>query len=86
MAVLDLLARLIMKLPYERKLLYAFWAILFLTYVASIATVFLGCRPISLHWQINPDPGDWYANSRRGYVDHKLTPTQRHWQYLDLHV
>jgi hypothetical protein len=60
MAVLDLLASLIMRLPFERRLLYSFWAVLFLTFVASIVTTFLGCSPIRLHWQVDPDPGTWY--------------------------
>lgn len=58
MAVLDLLGRLIMKMPYERKLLYVFWTVLAVTFVASIATVFVGCAPFRRHWQIFPDPGD----------------------------
>lgn len=58
MAVLDLLSRLIMKMPYEMKLLYAIWATLFLTFVASITTVFTACTPLRLSWQINPNPGD----------------------------
>jgi hypothetical protein len=60
MAVLDLLAILIMRMPFERRLLYSFWAVLFLTFLASIVTVFLSCRPVSLHWRIEPDPGNWY--------------------------
>ena len=58
MAVLDLLSRLIMKLPFERKLLYGFWATLLLTFIASIVTVFTGCTPLRRSWQINPNPGD----------------------------
>ncbi|KAF1843520.1 uncharacterized protein K460DRAFT_378648 [Cucurbitaria berberidis CBS 394.84] len=58
MAVLDLLARLIMKMPYERKLLYVFWTALFLTYLASIIPVFVGCHPFKKNWQIHPYPGD----------------------------
>lgn len=57
MAVLDLLARLIMKMPYERRVLYLFWAALLVTFVASIITTFVGCRPFKRHWQIHPDPG-----------------------------
>jgi hypothetical protein len=63
MAVLDLLASLIMRLPFERRLLYSFWTILFVTFVASIITTFSSCTPISLHWQVDPDPGDWYKSS-----------------------
>jgi hypothetical protein len=58
MAVLDLLSRLIIKMPFERKLLYAIWATLLMTFVASLATVFTGCTPFRSHWQINPDPGE----------------------------
>ncbi|KAF2024699.1 hypothetical protein EK21DRAFT_78130 [Setomelanomma holmii] len=58
MAVLDLLARLIMKLPFERKLLYGFRAVLVMTFVPAVVTVFSGCRPFSLYWQIRPDPGE----------------------------
>jgi hypothetical protein len=58
MAVLDLLSRLIMKLPFERRLLYIIWATLLLTFVASITTVFTSCTPIRRAWQINPNPGD----------------------------
>ncbi|KAF2847480.1 hypothetical protein T440DRAFT_491921 [Plenodomus tracheiphilus IPT5] len=57
MAVLDLLGRLILKMPYERKLLYVFWIILATTFLASMATVFVGCSPFRRHWQIYPDPG-----------------------------
>jgi hypothetical protein len=63
MAVLDLLAILIMRLPFERRLLYSFWTILFVTFVASIITTFSSCSPINLHWQVDPDPGDWYELS-----------------------
>ncbi|CAO2652984.1 Nn.00g023950.m01.CDS01 [Neocucurbitaria sp. VM-36] len=58
MAVLDLLARLIMKMPYERKVLYVFWTALAVTFTASIVTVFVECHPLKRHWQINPDPGN----------------------------
>jgi hypothetical protein len=60
MAVLDLLASLIMRLPFERRLLYSFWAVLFATFVASIVTTFSSCASIRLYWQIDPDPGNWY--------------------------
>jgi hypothetical protein len=61
MAVFDLLARLIANMPYERILTYGFWTALFSTFVASVVTIFIGCRPFGLHWQINPDPGEWYV-------------------------
>jgi hypothetical protein len=61
MAVLDLLA-IIMRLSFERRLLYSFWAVLCLTFIASIVTTFLSCSPVHLHWQIDPDPGKWYNN------------------------
>lgn len=57
MAVLDLLARLVVRMPYERKLMYFMWAVLGATFIASIVTVFIGCQPFELHWQIYPDPG-----------------------------
>jgi hypothetical protein len=60
MAVLDLLASLIMRLPFERRLLYSFWAVLFLTFLASVTTTFMSCNPVRLHWQVVPDPGTWY--------------------------
>lgn len=60
MAVFDLLARLISKMPYERTLVYSFWAVLLTTFIASITTIYAGCRPFETHWQIYPDPGDWY--------------------------
>jgi hypothetical protein len=63
MAVLDLLAKIIVKLPFERRLLYIFQAALSLTFIASIITVPVGCSPVSLHWQIYPNPGTWYATS-----------------------
>lgn len=62
MAVFDLLAKLIAKIPYERIIVWGFWIALLSTFVASIVTVFIGCRPLKQHWQIYPDPGDWYAN------------------------
>ncbi|KAH9879479.1 hypothetical protein IAQ61_001297 [Plenodomus lingam] len=58
MAVLDLLGRLIMKMPYERKILYVFWTVLGVTFVVSITTVFVECHPFQRHWQIFPDPGE----------------------------
>jgi hypothetical protein len=61
MAVLDLLSKIIMKLPFERRLLNGFQAVLLLTFVASIVTVLVGCSPVSRHWQIYPNPGTWYA-------------------------
>ncbi|KAI1744776.1 hypothetical protein F4680DRAFT_235126 [Xylaria scruposa] len=33
------------------------WAAVAVTYVGNILITFLECRPISLYWQINPDPG-----------------------------
>lgn len=62
MAVFDLLARIISKMPYERYVVYGFWTVLFSTFVASVVTVFVGCQPFDRHWQIYPDPGDWYGN------------------------
>lgn len=64
MAVFDLLARIISKMPYERYVAYGFWALLFSTFVASMITVFVGCRPFERHWQIYPDPGNWYGKIR----------------------
>lgn len=61
MAVLDLMARLIMKMPYERKVLYGFRGVLGLTFAASVITVFVGCTPFQRYWQIYPDPGTWYV-------------------------
>lgn len=66
MAVFDLLARIIAKMPYERVLVYGFWTVLLTTFVASVATVYVECRPFDRHWQIYPDPGDWYGEQ---YVD-----------------
>lgn len=57
MAVLDLLAKLIMKMPYERKVLYVFWTVIGATFIASLVSVFIGCKPFPLHWQIYPNPG-----------------------------
>lgn len=64
MAVFDLLARIISKMPYERYVVYGFWTLLFSTFIASVITVFVGCRPFERHWQIYPDPGDWYGRIR----------------------
>ncbi|KAI0858870.1 hypothetical protein F4860DRAFT_505130 [Xylaria cubensis] len=33
------------------------WAAVAVTYIGNILITFLECRPISLYWQINPDPG-----------------------------
>ncbi|KAF1920515.1 hypothetical protein BDU57DRAFT_17421 [Ampelomyces quisqualis] len=63
MAVLDLLASLIVRLPFELRLLYSFWAVLFATFIASIVTTFSSCAPIRLHWQIDPDPGNCVIGS-----------------------
>ncbi|OSS46882.1 hypothetical protein B5807_08996 [Epicoccum nigrum] len=57
-AVFDLLARLISNMPYERFIKYGFWSVLLATFLASLTTVYLGCRPFKRHWQISPDPGD----------------------------
>lgn len=63
MAVLDLLARLIMKLPFERKLLCTFYAMLIGSFIPSIVMIFADCHPIELAWQIYPNPGGWYGAS-----------------------
>jgi hypothetical protein len=63
MAVLDLLASLIMRLPFERKILYSSWAVLLITFIASIVTTFSSCSPVDLYWQVDTDPGDWYKFS-----------------------
>lgn len=64
MAVFDLLARIISKMPYERIIVYGFRTVLLTTFVASVITVFVGCRPFERHWQIYPDPGDWYGTPK----------------------
>lgn len=58
MTVLDLLGRLLSKMPYERKIKYAFWATLAVTFVASLVTVFASCQPFQRYWQLNPNPGE----------------------------
>ncbi|KAH3963916.1 hypothetical protein HBH70_223460 [Parastagonospora nodorum] len=57
-AVLDLLASLIMRLPFEKRILYTYWAILATTFVASIVTVFTSCVPLRLSWEIYPWPDE----------------------------
>lgn len=85
MAVFDLLARLIMKMPYERKLLYIFWSALGTTFVASFVTIFVGCTPFARRWQIYPNPGNWYALAVFPSAPSLTTP-QCHRQHLALHV
>ncbi len=36
------------------------------TYVATILSILLGCRPLQKNWQINPDPGSRFALSPPG--------------------
>lgn len=67
MAVLDLLAKLVAKMAHERQVLYMFWTALGLTFIASVATVFVSCRPFERHWQIYPDPGSWYDTPRASF-------------------
>lgn len=62
MAVLDLLIRLIKKMPFEHKVVYSFWAVLLSTFIASLVSVFVSCRPFKKYWQIHPDPGEWYVD------------------------
>ncbi|KAH7394294.1 hypothetical protein BKA66DRAFT_411034 [Pyrenochaeta sp. MPI-SDFR-AT-0127] len=58
MVVLDLLRRMIRKLPHEYTILYCYWSVLALTYVASNISVFVECHPFERYWQLSPNPGD----------------------------
>ncbi|KAI0190848.1 hypothetical protein F4808DRAFT_398806 [Astrocystis sublimbata] len=33
------------------------WGLVAISYVANVLTVFLECQPITLYWQVTPDPG-----------------------------
>jgi hypothetical protein len=33
------------------------YGIIAATYVATLLSILLGCRPLHKNWQINPDPG-----------------------------
>lgn len=59
MAVLDMVFKLIRKLRYEKLVYWSFIAILAATWIAAMLGTFLGCRPVSLYWQVNPNPGKW---------------------------
>lgn len=41
------------------------YALIGVTYVATLLSILLGCRPLSKNWQINPDPGSTCPDSRR---------------------
>lgn len=64
MAVLDSMAKLISRMPYERLILILLRISIFVTFVASMVTNFVGCRPFEWYWQIYPDPGKWYGTCK----------------------
>ncbi|TKX25276.1 hypothetical protein C1H76_2509 [Elsinoe australis] len=72
MAVLDMVFKLIRKLRYEKLVYWSFIAILAATWIAAMLGTFLGCRPVSLYWQVNPNPGkcavgdDWLLSYEIG--------------------
>ncbi|KAF4550305.1 Hypothetical protein D9617_18g034960 [Elsinoe fawcettii] len=57
MAVLDMVTKLIRKLRFEKLIYWGFIGVLGATWLAAMLGTFLGCRPVSLYWQINPNPG-----------------------------
>ncbi|KAM0817900.1 hypothetical protein AB5N19_03707 [Seiridium cardinale] len=68
MAVLDILGRMISKLPYERLVVITLWITLASTFVASVLSVFLECRPFYLYYQVNPNPGNCVIGNLWLYV------------------
>lgn len=59
MAVLDLAELLVHSVVRKSTVIYGYYLVLALTFVAAIASIFLDCRPLSLNWQIHPNPGYW---------------------------
>ncbi|KAF2221823.1 hypothetical protein BDZ85DRAFT_133824 [Elsinoe ampelina] len=57
MAILDVVFKLIRKLRFEKLVYWGFIVVLGATWVAAMLGTFLGCTPISLYWQIYPNPG-----------------------------
>ena len=59
MAVLDLAELLVQSVVKKPTVIYGYYLVLALTFAASIASIFVDCRPLSLNWQIRPNPGYW---------------------------
>ncbi|OTB15192.1 hypothetical protein K445DRAFT_318038 [Daldinia sp. EC12] len=50
-------SRITSGINWADRLTKAAWITVILTFVAIVLATFLECRPISLYWQIDPDPG-----------------------------
>ena len=57
MVVLDLCRRMIRKLPHEFTVLYTFWTVLAITYLAATIAIFVECHPFERYRQLSPDQG-----------------------------
>ena len=58
-AVLDLLSLIVNGAFDKPWITKGYYVILTLTYFASFGGTFADCRPLSLNWQVYPDPGTW---------------------------
>ncbi|OTA98165.1 hypothetical protein M426DRAFT_43116, partial [Hypoxylon sp. CI-4A] len=50
-------SRITSGITWADRLTKTAWVAVCLTYIAIVPATFLECRPISLYWQISPDPG-----------------------------
>ncbi|RMZ22613.1 hypothetical protein D0859_13355, partial [Hortaea werneckii] len=57
LVLLDLYRRFYLCLPYERQIYLGYLIIFAITYVGVQLSNITECQPVSLYWQIVPDPG-----------------------------
>ncbi|KAI1658614.1 hypothetical protein F4813DRAFT_395532 [Daldinia decipiens] len=50
-------SRITSGIAWADRLTKTAWVTVVVTFIAILLATFLECRPISLYWQINPDPG-----------------------------
>ncbi|KAH7132974.1 hypothetical protein EDB81DRAFT_659697 [Dactylonectria macrodidyma] len=57
-AMCSFCSRLARNLGACREPIYAGFALLYVTWIATFLSIMLSCRPLSRNWQISPDPGN----------------------------
>ena len=55
--VLLLCRHIVRGLPFPEQIIKVYWALLFATLTAVEVTCFTDCSPVSLYWQVVPEPG-----------------------------
>ncbi|KAF4549891.1 Hypothetical protein D9617_19g101960 [Elsinoe fawcettii] len=60
--LLQFYTRFVSHLPLANLAVKFAYGFMLITYILTLLATFLECRPLRLHWQINPDPGSCVDN------------------------